>query len=299
MANHAAAQMLGLEEYQNIVGKPILELLPSSRLPEVIKTGQTEFDREMVIRDQTVIANRLPILDRHESVIGAVATFRIKSELYLLSEKLSQVQKYAETLRAQTHEYSNKLYAISGLIQLESYDEALELIAKESDVQQDLIHFIMREIPDPVIGGLLIGKFNHSKELKLELEIDRNSSFRDVPAEISRNHLLTVIGNLLDNAFEAALENGNGSKNITIFLTDLGDDLIIEVEDSGAGIPPDVADQMFETGFSTKAGKHRGFGLALVKQAIDQLDGYISYKSNPGEKTLFTVVLPKKRTGIL
>lgn len=298
MANHAAVRMLGLHEDQDLVGKPILDLLPSSRLPEVIKTGQTEFDREMVIRDQTVIANRLPILDRHRTVIGAVATFRIKSELYLLSEQLSQVQKYAETLRAQTHEYSNKLYAISGLIQLESYEEALELITKESDVQQDLIQFIMREIPDPVIGGLLIGKFNHSKELKINLEIDRNSSFRDVPPEISRNHLLTIIGNLIDNAFEAALANGSFKKSVTIFLTDLGDDLILEVEDSGPGIPADVANQMFETGFSTKSGKHRGFGLALVKQAVDQLNGYISYKSNPGEKTLFTVVLPKRRKDV-
>ncbi len=82
---------------------------------------------------------------------------------------MSQVKSYAEALRAQTHEFSNKLYVISGLIQLESYEEALELITKETNVQQDIVRFVMKEIPDPVIGGLLIGKFNRASELKLRL----------------------------------------------------------------------------------------------------------------------------------
>ncbi|KHF26950.1 Sensor protein CitS [Anoxybacillus sp. BCO1] len=107
---------------------------------------------------------------------------------------------------------------ISGLIQLESYEEALELITKETNVQQDIVRFVMKEIPDPVIGGLLIGKFNRASELKITFDIDRQSSFRDVPSTIDRDHLVTIIGNIIDNAMEAVLENDQEEKRVTVFL---------------------------------------------------------------------------------
>lgn len=159
----------------------------------------------MLINGQEVVVNRVPVFNRKQEVIGAVASFRNKSELFRLAEELSQVKRFAEGLRAQTHEYSNKLYVISGLIQLESYQEAVEMISRESDVHQNLIQFIMREIPDPVIGGLLIGKYNRAQELKIQFEIDRESSFRDVPGWIDKDLLVTIIGNLADNAWKLIL----------------------------------------------------------------------------------------------
>ncbi|WP_047758494.1 sensor histidine kinase, partial [Geobacillus sp. ZGt-1] len=242
--------LLGYEKEHSVLGMPILRLIPHSRLPEVIRTGRAEYDDEMVLGRETVIANRIPIKDKQGRVIGAVSTFRNKSELYRLTKELSQLRVYADALRAQTHEFSNKLYLISGLIQLESYEEALELITKETNLQQNIIRFVMKEIPDPIIGGLLIGKFNRAHELKITFEIDRESSFRDVPPWIDRDHLVTIIGNLLDNAMEAVLHNGKEEKRVTIFLTDLGDDLIIEVEDNGLGVDPDVAERIYDRGFS-------------------------------------------------
>ncbi|MFD0698811.1 ATP-binding protein [Paenibacillus sp. GCM10027628] len=298
MANRYALQLLQLPIHAKITGRHIEDFIPNTRLYEVVRTGEAEFDHEMLIGDHEVIVNRVPIINRKNNVTGAVSSFRSKSELYRLAEELSQVRRFAEALRAQTHEFSNKLYVISGLIQLESYQEAVELISREANVHQNWVQFIMREIPDPMIGGLLIGKFNHAQELKLTFEIDHESSFADIPEEIDRNMLVTIIGNLIDNAMEAVLAGGDQTEPyVKLFLTDLGKDLIIECEDRGIGIPDEVGDAVFEKGFSTKEGEHRGIGLALVRHAIGKLNGYMTFHKNPVGGTIFTVAIPKRTHG--
>ncbi|KYD13167.1 ATP-binding protein [Saccharococcus caldoxylosilyticus] len=295
MINKTAMTLLGYEKEQDVLGKYILHIIPHSRLLEVIRTGTAEYDDEMILGEETVITNRIPIKDKAGKVIGAVSTFRNKSELYRLTKELSQLKSYADALRAQTHEFSNKLYVISGLIQLESYEEALELISKETNLHQDIVRFVMKEIPDPIIGGLFIGKFNRANELKIQFDIDRQSSFKDIPKHLDRDHLLTIIGNIVDNAMEAVLHNGCEEKRVTVFLTDLGDDLIIEVEDNGPGIQAEIADQIFERGFSTKAAARRGYGLDLVKKSLTVLGGHITYQSEQGKGTVFTIIIPKQR----
>jgi two-component system CitB family sensor kinase len=294
MANRYALQLLQLPENSIITGRHVKEFIPNTRLHEVIESGETEFDREALIGDHEVIVNRVPITGWNGQITGAVSSFRSKSELFRLAEELSQVRRFADALRAQTHEFSNKLYVISGLIQLESYQEAVDLISRESDVHQNLIQFIMREIPDPMIGGLLIGKYNRSQELKLQFEIDRESSFRDIPEQLDRNLLVTIIGNLVDNAMEAVLAcDDKTDRQIKLFLTDLGEDLIIECEDNGIGIPEETEGLVFVKGFSTKEGENRGIGLALVHHVISKLKGYITFHKNPAGGTIFTAAIPK------
>ncbi|MBE1441304.1 sensor histidine kinase [Paenibacillus sp. OAS669] len=294
LANRYALKLLQLPENESIAGKHIEEVIPNTRLHEVVRTGNAEVDREMMIGDLEVVVNRVPILDMNSQVTGAVSSFRSKSELYRLAEELSQVRRFADALRAQTHEFSNKLYVISGLIQLESYQEAVDLITRETNVHQNFVQFIMREIPDPMIGGLLIGKYNHAQELKLTFEIDHESSFRDIPEQVDRNLLVTIIGNLIDNAMEAVLAcEDRPEKRVQLFMTDLGEDLIIECEDTGVGISEEMAHAVYEKGFSTKEGDHRGIGLALVQHAVGKLNGYITFHKNPAGGTIFTVALPK------
>lgn len=294
MANQTALQLLGLDSSKEITGKPADEILDSFRLLEVLKAGRAIVDQETWMAGHVLVVNCVPILDAHNQIVGAVASFRDKSELYRVIEELSRVKEYAEALRAQTHEYSNKLYLISGLIQLESYREAIEFITRETDVHVNHTRFIMREIPDPIIGGLLLGKLNRASELKVKLEIDRESSFRDIPAWIDRHHLITIMGNLVDNALEAVLAPGAFAREVNVFLTDIGEVLLFEVEDRGPGIPDEHAARLFELGFSTKAQKNHGFGLALVKQAVEQLNGHVSHTPNPDGGTIFTVVIPKE-----
>nr|MDH3155011.1 sensor histidine kinase [Bacillus licheniformis] len=154
LLNRKACEPLRVESEDQWLGKPISELLPDTPLPEVLKTKTAQKDQELTIGNEELIVNRVPIFE-NEKIRGAVASFRRKTDIDELSKKLAQTSQYAEGLRAQTHEYSNKLNTIAGLIQLESYPEALELIQKENKSHQDMPQFLIHSIPDPLLSGLL------------------------------------------------------------------------------------------------------------------------------------------------
>jgi two-component system, CitB family, sensor kinase len=296
VVNETAHTILGVPNEVLLRGKRIETVLENTQLYEVVKSGQAEYDQEILIHGDVYLANRIPIFDKKREVIGAVASFRNKSELSNLLKELSHIKAYAEGLRAQTHEYSNRLYTLLGLIQLGSYKEAIDFIAKEVDVAQGFIQFLMKEIPDPIIAGFVLGKVSLASELKIDLSIDRGSSFKDVPVEVSRDRLVTIIGNLINNAFEAVRESPNVEKRVSLFLTDLGKELIIEVEDNGVGIDTNVQDYIFKPGFSTKkTNSNSGIGLSLAQRAINDLGGYLTFSSTKGEGTIFTAAIPKCR----
>ena len=296
VVNETAHKILNVPSDVLLRGKKIDDVIENTSLYEVVRTGLAEYDREFTIFGEIFLVNRIPIFNKKDEVIGAVASFRNKSELSNLIQELSHVKAYAEGLRAQTHEYSNRLYTLLGLIQLGSYKEAIDFISREVDVAQGFISFLMKEIPDPIIAGFILGKVSLASELKIYLTIDRESSFRDLPVEINRDTLVTIIGNLVNNAFDAVRENGKVEKRVSLFLTDLGKDLIIEIEDNGKGINNSISEQIFQNGFSTKNRQsNSGIGLSLVKEAIAGLGGYITFSSNEGEGTIFTVVIPKHR----
>ena len=229
------------------------------------------------------------------TISGAVASFRPKDELDRLGRKLIHMKEYSELLRAQTHEYSNKLHTIAGLIQIGAQQEALDLVMTEASGYQELMKVLVEAVPDPVVAGIILGKFNRARELKINLSLEPDSSFADLPPHIERGHLVTVLGNLLDNAFEAVREAGNDGE-VRLFLTDLGVDLIIEVEDSGRGVSPEVADRLFERGVTTHSSTGRGTGLHLVRRAVDALGGNITFSRGELGGALFTVIIPKHQT---
>ncbi|HLO12060.1 MAG TPA: sensor histidine kinase [Pseudoneobacillus sp.] len=299
VVNETAHRFLNVPNHILLRGKRIKDIIENTNLLEVVSTGKAEYDREINILGEVFLANRIPIFNNRGVVVGAVASFRKKSELYNLLQELSHIKSYAEGLRAQTHEYSNRLYTLLGLIQLGSYKEAIDFISKEVDVAQGFIHFLMREIPDPIIAGFILGKVSLASELKITFLVDRESCFKDVPAGINREQLITIIGNLVNNAFEAVRENGKEEKIVSLFLTDLGKELIIEVEDNGKGIDEKNNELIFEEGFTTKnTNSNAGIGLSLVHHAINNLGGYITFSSGKGEGTIFTVALPKSRGNI-
>jgi two-component system, CitB family, sensor kinase len=296
VVNETAHKILRVPNETLLRGKRIEEVLENTNLLEVVRNGQAEYDKEMIIFGDVFLVNRIPIFNKKGDVIGAVASLRNKSELAQLLQELSHVKAYAEGLRAQTHEYSNRLYTLLGLIQLGSYKEAIDFISKEVDVAQGFIQFLMKEIPDPIIAGFILGKVSLASELKVNFLIDRESSFKEIPHEISRDSLVTIIGNLVNNAFEAVRENEKDEKRVSLFLTDLGKELIIEIEDNGKGIDTRNSKQIFKEGYTTKNTKsNAGLGLSLVQKAINGLGGYVTFSSNVGEGTIFTVAIPKSR----
>nr|WP_263327657.1 sensor histidine kinase [Neobacillus sp. Marseille-Q6967] len=296
VVNETAHKILRVPNDILLRGKRIDEVLENTHLLKVVESGQAEYDQEILIFGTAFLANRIPIFNKKGEVIGAVASFRNKSELAQLLQELSHVKAYAEGLRAQTHEYSNRLYTLLGLIQLGSYKEAIDFISKEVDVAQGFIQFLMKEVPDPILAGFILGKVSLASEMKVDFSIDRESSFKDIPYDMNRDELVTIIGNLVNNAFEAVRGTEKKEKRVSLFLTDLGKELIIEVEDNGDGIDEKMFDQIFNAGFSTKSkNSNAGIGLSLVQNAIQHLGGSITFSSNVGEGTIFTVALPKSR----
>ncbi|ARO16548.1 sensor kinase citA VC0791 [Bacillus cereus G9241] len=294
LVNQAAYDILSLDEQRNIIGEFILDVIPNSTILDVLQTGEEQFDRQLNIKGQAVIANRLPIKVKNK-VTGVVSSLRLKSEMDQLTAELSQTKQYTEALRAQTHEYNNLLYTLSGLVQLELYEDALELIHKETAVYQDFVQFIMKRIQNPWLGGILIGFYNRARELKIEFMLDRESSLDKLSPHIESNYVVSILGNLITNAFEAIERNEEHDKKVRMFVTDIGEEIVIEVEDSGQGIHDEVITSIFYKGFSTKEGEKRGYGLAKVKELVEDLNGSIAIEKGDLGGALFIIALPKER----
>ncbi|WP_017005382.1 sensor histidine kinase, partial [Enterovibrio norvegicus] len=283
---------LGLDANTKLTGRPIEEVLPDSRLMDVLRTGEPQIDKDVWLQDRNLIVNRLPLLQNGQ-ITGVVSSFRRKDELDAISKKLSQIEQYADTLRSQSHEYSNKLHTIAGLIQLGATDEALALIGQESQSHQALIQLLVEAVPDPILAGCMLGKYNRAKELGLNLDIDPESSMKEIPDHIPREELVSIIGNLIDNALEATLRNRKF--DVRLSMTDLGNDLIFEIEDEGAGIAEKDQENIFRKGVTSKEGEGHGFGLHLVEKLLQKLGGTILLEPADTVGSRFTVYIPKAR----
>ena len=292
MVNLAAHEILSLPEQTELIGRNILEVIPNTNLLQVMESGDRHLDRPMEIRGKKVIVNRIPIR-LGEEIVGAVSSFRLQSDIDRLAEELSQVKKYTEALRAQTHEYNNFLYTISGLIQLNSYDEAINLIHVETAEHQSLIQFMTKRLQDPFLGGIIIGFFNRAKELKVRFILDEDSYLEKLPAHLQKHLFVSLIGNLVTNAFEAVETFPEEERIVRVFILDNGKEILIEIEDSGKGMPEEVLDIVLTEKVSTKNEKNRGYGLMKVKDNLNDLSGTISLEKGDLGGALFIVSIPK------
>ncbi len=295
LVNQAARRYLGRSPREDLRGFRLAEICACRELEGALAGGEKVLDRELPLSGRTMVVNVLP-LSGEGAAAGAVASFRPKDELDRMARELSHMQEYSELLRAQTHEYSNKLHTIAGLIQIGAHQEALELIMTEASGYQELIRTLAEAVTDPVVAGLILGKYNRARELRVDFSLDPESSFLDLPPHLERERLVTVLGNLLDNAFEAVRE-GNGGGRVRLFFTDLGPDLILEVEDSGPGVPEEFSGRIFDKGVTTRGGDGRGMGLHLVRRSLDALGGAITFSRGDLGGALFTVIIPKKARG--
>ncbi len=291
MLDHEAAKILDIPPESGI-GTPIESILPQTRMLEVLESGEEQFDQEMMIGDIEVVVNRVPIW-QNERVTGVVSSIRRKQEIDRMAHELTQIQEYSEALRAQTHEYSNKLHTLAGLIQLGSHKEALDLIGRETSGYQELLGTLAETVPEPLLSAIILGKYNRAQELRINFVLDPESRMIDIPENISREKIVTILGNLLENAIEAAQGNPSGELMVQLSMTDFGNDLIFEVEDSGSGIEVESVDLLLQDDFTTKSGAGRGIGLSLVHQSLKYLGGHLTAVRSSLGGMRFTIYIPK------
>ncbi|WP_416145378.1 ATP-binding protein [Planococcus koreensis] len=288
MANASAHDMLALPEDMSLLGIPIEDILPNTMLPQVLETGESQFDRPMTIRGKKTIVNRIPI-SFDDEIVGAVSSFRLQSDIEGLRSELSQVTQYAEALRAQTHEHQNFLYTISGLIQLNSLEEAMQLIHHETEEQQSLVQFVTQRLQDPFLGGLVIGLFNRARELKVKLLLDEESNMKQLPPHLEKSLFVSILGNLIVNAFEAVEHLPENERIVRLLLVDNGSEILMEVEDSGPGLDPELMPLLFKERVSTKQGGDRGYGMVKVYESVRDLHGEIAIETGDLGGSLFII----------
>ncbi|MDA2297868.1 sensor histidine kinase [Bacillus cereus] len=282
MMNTSAEEMLHVND--DYMQQHISKVLPNFNMERVLET-----DQEIAFQDKVFILNMTPILENNNTV-GVVCSFRDKTELQNLVNTISEVRKYSEDLRAQTHEFTNKLFVLSGLLQLGHYKEAIEFIQQESNIHQSQNHILFHQIHDAKVQAILLGKLATASEKKIDFHIEGDSALHPLPDHIKVSHLITILGNIIDNAFDAVSEREE--KSVSFFVTDIGHDIVFEVIDSGIGIPTEKITTIFQKGFSTK-GNNRGYGLANVKEMVDLLGGTIEIQNEKNGGAIFTIYLPK------
>ncbi|GKV69222.1 sensor histidine kinase [Sporosarcina sp. NCCP-2716] len=298
MINPAALQLLTGKESngEQWVGKSADTSFPDSDLLGVLESGKAMYDVEKQAGGHLIYVNTVPIVYENLNM-GAVSTFRNKTEIERLTKRLADVQQYADALRAQTHEFSNKLYTILGLTRLGNYDEVLEFIESETAVQDGWVQAVIDDVADPYVSGLLIGKLHQASELRIAVNVQPGSQLTSELTGRTRQALLTAIGNLLDNAFDAVYDERAADKAISLFYTDAGRDILFEVDDAGPGLADSVAENLFEEGVSTKGENGRGFGLAITKQELEAAGGGLLLEEGELGGACFVVLIPKGTLG--
>ncbi|MEO6083381.1 MAG: sensor histidine kinase [Umezawaea sp.] len=287
LANDHARASLGLPA--DCVGRAVADLDLDDRLQDVL-TGKASGADQVVLRAGSVLTmNRMPIAV-HGVEVGSVVTLRDRTELLVLQNELDANRHATDTLRAQAHEFSNRLHTISGLIELGEYDEVRGFVNRISSAQGQWQVEVGSRIADPAVAALLVAKSSLAAERGVGLRMDPDSGLGEVD-EVLSTDLVTVLGNLVDNALDA-LAGARGWIEVSVGEED--GDVVVEVRDSGPGVAPEIAEEVFNNGFTTKAAEQgqRGLGLALTRQACLRRGGSVRVHNDAG--AVFTARLPRE-----
>lgn len=227
-----------------------------------------------------------------------VLILKDKSELRRQAEQLGGTRHIVNTLRANNHEFLNKLQVIAGFLQMDRPQDALAYIGSVSAEHAQTVAPVMQLVHNASVAALILGKLDNMRELDIRLTLLANSHLPEHSRYLSTHELVTVVGNLLENAIEAVNAQPPGAdRSVVLQLNEEETGLLIVISDSGVGIREEDLPHIFETGYSTKAHHGRGVGMALVKSVTDRHGGILEVDSEPGSGTTFTLIINRPRGG--
>jgi two-component system CitB family sensor kinase len=290
LVNDEGARLLGLGPGSE--GRPVAELVVEGGLGELLVSGREAHDELCLTREAVVVVNQAPVTRRGRA-FGTVVTLRDHTELQELTGELDSVRGLAESLKSQAHESANRLHAVVTLIELGRSDEAVEFATAELAATQRLTDQLLAVVDEPVMVALLLGKAAEATERGVELVVTDDTAVR--ATLFDPRDLVTVVGNLIDNAVDAAL-SGLGPRRVTVTVRQDEAELLVRVADTGPGLAPGQLEHAFSRGWSTKPDEGarrphgRGLGLALVRQVVARHDGSVEVTGDGG--AVFTVRLP-------
>ncbi|ASR37118.1 histidine kinase [Prauserella marina] len=276
LCNDAARELLGLSG--DVRGESVAELGLAGDLVDTMTSTRRRGDEVHVTETRVLLVNTVQVRS-DDRAMGNVVTLRDHTELQGLTGELDTVRGFAESLRAQAHESANKLHAVVSLVETGRGEQAVELATAELATAQQLTDKVVGAVSEPVLAALLLGKSSEASERGAELVLTEDTAMDDTSALLDSRDLITILGNLIDNAIDAAIEGAaERAPRVVVTVRTPADELFLRVADSGGGIAPGVAQDIFRKGWSTKPGgeQGRGLGLALVGQTVRRHGGVVS-----------------------
>lgn len=270
------------------LGRPVAELVPEGRLRDLLTGKLSGADQVALTEESLLVVNRMPVSTAGRS-IGSVVTLRDRTEIEGLVRDLHSIQGLMEAMRALEHEYANRLHIVDGLLEMGDVDQARSYVSQISSMSKSLGEGLRARIAPPELAALLLAKITVAAEHDVLVEVTAESRLER--PQVDQGELLTIVGNLLDNAVDA-LANTPRPRLVTVQFDDT-DGVFIAVRDNGAGVPLDKIDQVMVDGYSTKdprPGMRRGIGLALVQRIVHRAGGTLDVFPGPGGN--FEVWLP-------
>jgi two-component system CitB family sensor kinase len=284
--NEEARRLLQVEGAA--LGKPVTELVPDGRLRDLLTGKLSGADQVALTEDALLVVNRMPVTSAGRS-IGSVVTLRDRTEIEALVRDLHSIRGLMEAMRALEHEYANRLHIVDGLLEMGDVDQARSYVSQISTMSRSLGEGLRARIAPPELAALLLAKITVAAEQDVQMEVTAESRLER--PQVDQSELLTIVGNLLDNAVDA-LANTPRPRTVTVQFDD-ADGVFIAVRDNGPGVPADKIDQVVVDGYSTKdprPGMRRGIGLALVRRIVHRAGGTLDVFPGPGGN--FEVWLP-------
>ncbi|GAA0424047.1 histidine kinase [Acrocarpospora corrugata] len=283
LCNDGARELLALPP--DAEGRQVTALgLPPS-LTEQLASGGDRTDEIHLTGDRVLLVSVAAVRAGARS-LGTVVTLRDHTELQAVTGQLDAERGFAEALRSAAHESANRLHTVITLVELGRPEQAVAFATEELRAAQELTDRVVAAVREPVLAALLLGKSAQAGERGVELSISQESELDDVG--LDAHDLVAILGNLIDNAVEAAM-SGTPPARVTVHLGASEGSCLIRVADSGRGLHPAAVTEAYQRGWTTK-GSGRGLGLSLVAQAVRRLGGTIEVTGDPG--AVFTVRLP-------
>jgi len=282
----------GVDNLNQWFERPFAIIADDSHVKKVLKSGKPMNNIDFDIHGVKTVGDIIPI-NIGGKLTGAIISINEKTAIKEMAEQLTGVTNYADALRAQTHEFMNKMHVISGLLATDNLVELKKYVQQISSSDEVNMEYITSRIKDPLLSGFLIGKKSRANELQIDFSLSEESSFSaDVGKTIAINDIILIVGNLLENSFEA-LRFCQGERIVNLAILAYEDELIITVENNGPAISSDTLAKIFKKGYTTKGSGH-GVGLFLVKERLAAIEGKISVESDTLDGTVFTVEIPIK-----